>query len=626
MAAPTGSESHADLVGDIAAILDEMTKVSRRFAPLLNEVAPHFRDSAENLLHYMVLRHRDRRSLQMRLAPLGFSTLGRAESHVRPTVEAVLGALRGDANVDARRFDCAFETSERTLRERTDRLFGPPSASRSVRIMVTMPGEAADDETLIPKLLEHGMECMRVNCAHDDVAVWQRMIERLRRAEAALDKRCRVLMDLGGPKLRTGTIEPGPELVRVKPSRDQFGHVVQPARIWVTSDAYPVPAPVPAVVSFRVSPRLLARLEVGDRVQVRDTRDAKRTLKVTAREEYGAWLTSDRTLYVVNGTTMRHESRAHGTFASPISGIPAREGIISVARGDKLKVLRSEAVGHQARRAVDDTIIELPSIGCTLPAALANVRAGERIWFDDGKIGGTVDAVAADHLLVVIDSVPVKGAVLRADKGINLPDTEMNVPALTARDIADLDFVARNADIVGLSFVHEPEDVDALHAQLAARVEPGRMPAIMLKIETRRGFDRLPELLLRAMRMPNVGVMIARGDLAVECGFERLAEVQEEILWICEAAHVPAIWATQVLEQLAKEGMRSRAEVTDAAMGDRAECVMLNKGKYVLDAMRALDDILRRMESHQIKKRSMLRQLRVATNFIENGIAATTRE
>jgi hypothetical protein len=76
--------------------------------------------------------------------------------------------------------------------------------------------------------------------------------------------------------------------------------------------------------------------------------------------------------------------------------------------------------------------------------------------------------------------------------------------------------------------------------------------------------------------------------LAVECGFERLAEVQEEILWICEAAHVPVIWATQVLETLAKEGMASRAEITDAAMGHRAECVMLNKGPHVLSAVRGL--------------------------------------
>jgi pyruvate kinase len=103
--------------------------------------------------------------------------------------------------------------------------------------------------------------------------------------------------------------------------------------------------------------------------------------------------------------------------------------------------------------------------------------------------------------------------------------------------------------------------------------------------------------------------MIARGDLAIECGYERMAEVQEEILWICEAAHMPVIWATQVLESLAKTGQPSRAEISDAAMGGRAECVMLNKGPHIVAAVAALDDILHRMQDHQAKKSSRLRLL-----------------
>jgi pyruvate kinase len=163
---------------------------------------------------------------------------------------------------------------------------------------------------------------------------------------------------------------------------------------------------------------------------------------------------------------------------------------------------------------------------------------------------------------------------------------------------------------VELSFANSAKDVEALQKHLTSF--GGRQPAIVLKIETQRGFEKLPEMLLSAMRSPSCGVMIARGDLAVECGFERLAEVQEEILWICEAAHVPVIWATQVLETLAQEGMPSRAEITDAAMGRRAECVMLNKGPYIVSAVRVLDDILRRMQAHQTKKRARLRKLHLA--------------
>ena len=136
---------------------------------------------------------------------------------------------------------------------------------------------------------------------------------------------------------------------------------------------------------------------------------------------------------------------------------------------------------------------------------------------------------------------------------------------------------------------------------------------IVLKIETRRAFENLPQLLFSAMASKASGIMIARGDLAVECGYERLAEVQEEILWAAEAAHMPVIWATQVLETLAKTGLPSRAEITDAAMGERAECVMLNKGPHITEAMRTLDDILQRMQAHQTKKRSLLRALRGLT-------------
>jgi len=88
--------------------------------------------------------------------------------------------------------------------------------------------------------------------------------------------------------------------------------------------------------------------------------------------------------------------------------------------------------------------------------------------------------------------------------------------------------------------------------------------------------------------------------------------LQEEILWICEAAHVPVIWATQVLENLVKHGIPSRAEITDAAMSERAECVMLNKGPFIVEAVAMLDDILTRMDAHQHKKSPQLRALSIA--------------
>jgi hypothetical protein len=168
--------------------------------------------------------------------------------------------------------------------------------------------------------------------------------------------------------------------------------------------------------------------------------------------------------------------------------------------------------------------------------------------------------------------------------------------------------VVGHADVVNVSFVRRTEDVEAIQAELYRL--GAHDTGIVLKIENVAALDNLPELLLTAMRSPTVGVMIARGDLAVEVGFERLAEVQEEIMWACEAGHVPVIWATQVLDTLARKGQPSRAEVTDAAMAERAECVMLNKGPHITGAIVVLDSILTRMQDHQDKKRSLLRRLR----------------
>ncbi len=244
------------------------------------------------------------------------------------------------------------------------------------------------------------------------------------------------------------------------------------------------------------------------------------------------------------------------------------------------------------------------------------MRPGESIAFDDGRIAGIVEKVDKQHIEVYITHTRKPVEKLEGNRGVNLPDTELGLPALTRKDVQDLEFVARHADIVGLSFTNGPDDVRLLYQRLREldRLDMG----VILKIETKRGFSKLPDILLQALKFSACGIMIARGDLAVECGFERLSEVQEEILWVCEAAHVPVIWATQVLEDLTRRGHVTRAEVTDAAMAQAAESVMLNKGDHIIEAVKMLDDILQRMQGHHRKKRSMLRKLHLATEFQAN--------
>jgi pyruvate kinase len=249
----------------------------------------------------------------------------------------------------------------------------------------------------------------------------------------------------------------------------------------------------------------------------------------------------------------------------------------------------------------------VPRIGCTLPEAFDHVQVGHAVHFDDGKMIGEVITTGDAEFTVRITHAAVAGSRLRAAKGINLPDTVLPVSALTAGDRANLPFIAAHADLVELSFARTPQDVQDLLTALS-ELGDDRL-GIVVKIETAQGFRNLPAILFAALRRPHTGVMIARGDLAGECGYERLAELQEEILWLSEAAHLPVIWATQVLDQLARTGRPTRAEITDAAIGVRAECVMLNKGPYILDAVTTLADILHRMTGHHDKKNSLLRPL-----------------
>ena len=347
-------------------------------------------------------------------------------------------------------------------------------------------------------------------------------------------------------------------------------------------------------------------------------------MRVVAVSKDGCWAESRKTCYVEVGTELRiaraKETDDGAGLEAKVGRLPAREIPIALALGDELIVTRSALPGRNAVLDERGHVLTPATVSCTADQAIDDARTGDHIWFDDGKVGGVVERRHRDRLHVRVTRVSARGARLRTEKGMNLPDTVLNLPAITEKDRTDLRFVCQHADMVALSFVNSVEDVRELRAILEPLGEA--QPAIVLKIETRRGFESLPAMLLEAMKSPRCAVMIARGDLAVECGFERMAEVQEEILWVCEAAHVPVIWATQVPETLAKEGMPSRAEVTDAAMANRAECVMLNKGPYILQAVNVLDDILRRMHGHQSKKRSMLRELRLVSSFREARTAS----
>lgn len=609
-----------ELIKQLSTIRAEMLELETSALAEECELHESHGESAKNLLHYLALRRHDLRDIQDSLAAQGLSSLGRAESHVRANVDSIERVVRRLLSTNDR--EClpahdalSYEDGLSLLKAHTEMLLGPKPAHRMVRIMVTMPSEAADDYHFVRKLVLDGMDCMRINCAYDDISAWGKMIKHAKKAEKETGKSCRILMDLAGPKLRTGRIKPGPEVLTWRPRRNVYGSLKSPARIWLTAANDIVPPPAPADSSLPIEGEWSNELHVGDVLKFFDARGSARWMKITEAGDGGWWAESNQTTYIASRTLLHvcRPGKPIEAFPGRVGQLPATEQYILLRKGHKLILMKSMIAGEPAVFNDKAELTALPHIAVTLPAIFDDVQPGEKIWFDDGAIGGVIKAVRNDELELEITHARPNGSKLRADKGINLPDSKLRLPALTDKDLEDLRFIARHADLVGYSFVRSAADVYELQQQLAAL--GGKDLGIILKIETRRAFEELPNLLLAAMRSPSAGVMIARGDLAIECGWERMAEVQEEILWICEAAHMPVIWATQVLENLAKQGLPSRAEITDAAMGERAECVMLNKGQYILEAVRVLDDILRRMEKHQSKKRSMLRHLRLADRF-----------
>lgn len=605
------NKSHLEhLIRQVDNLIAEALKLENDSAADVKKVHPAFQKSARNLLHYLALRRHDIRDLQEQLAALGLSSLGRAEGHVLATLQAVRHQLSLLCKCPEKPTLPAVTLSESSglLQVNNEQLLGPLPEKRVTRIMVTCSTELAEDYELLCRMLKAGMNCARINCAHDDEEVWLKMIRNVRRAEAELGISCKILMDLMGPKLRTGPLRTGPKMISIHPLRDELGIVSAPSRVWLAAAGENAPMRVDA--SLPVDADWVAQLQEGDELYFHDTRHRKRTLSVVCKEKNGVMAHLFKTSYIQTGTKLIVKNNSVTKRASLVGELKAIVPPIVLKKDHFLQLHPEPTPGEPEYYDVKGHIVKPAHISCTLPEVFKCVKAGEPILFDDGEIEGIIREANEHSILVQITGASVKGSKLRADKGINLPESKLNLNELTEKDKQDLKFIAKHADIVNLSFVNQPKMVEALLEEIKAL--GAKHLAVMLKIETKEAFRNLPRLLLAGMQHYPAGIMIARGDLAVECGWQRLAEVQEEILWLCEAAHMPVVWATQVLESLAKKGRPSRAEITDAAMSQRADCVMLNKGPHVVQAIQLLDDIMVRMQEHQHKKTSMLRSLRIS--------------
>ncbi len=292
---------------------------------------------------------------------------------------------------------------------------------------------------------------------------------------------------------------------------------------------------------------------------------------------------------------------SHADHAERIATIRALEektgrpiGILADVQGPKLRVGRFQGgrvqlqTGQPFRLDLNPTPGNVSRVQLPHPEIIQAAQIGTSLLLDDGKLRLRVTRVRGDHL----ETEVVVGGPLSDRKGVNVPDVALPIPALTVKDREDLDFVLPlGIDYIGLSFVQRPEDVAEAKAIAAGRA------LIMVKMEKPQAVENLDAIIALTDC-----VMVARGDLGVECPPEEVPLIQKRIVRAARAAGKPVVVATQMLESMISSPSPTRAEASDVATAvfDGADAVMLSAetaaGQYPYEAVNMMDRIVARVE------------------------------
>ncbi len=309
----------------------------------------------------------------------------------------------------------------------------------------------------------------------------------------------------------------------------------------------------------------------------------------TAHDDVEAWADMAREIKEVKNSAPKIYVDLSGPKIRTVLEKSKKDEKIRVFYGDKILIKAATSQKTKVKKGRCKAVI-----GCTLERLGSITQVGDAVFVDDGKVQLVVEEIDGEDILCVVVSKDEKGSKIKDEKGINLPNSDISLKAISVHDKEILSHICEYADIIGISFAQSADDIYELVGELEALRKCGEV-GIVAKIETKKGVKNLPSILEALTNYGNAGVMIARGDLAIEIGFENLATMQQEILDLCAAAHMPVILATQVLESKMKTNIPSRAEISDVAFAHKAECVMLNKGLYTLETVKILKTIFSQM-------------------------------
>ncbi|AKH84942.1 pyruvate kinase [Streptomyces sp. CNQ-509] len=251
------------------------------------------------------------------------------------------------------------------------------------------------------------------------------------------------------------------------------------------------------------------------------------------------------------------------------------QGPVELARGDEFTITTEDVPGDRS------------ICGTTYKGLPGDVSPGERILVNDGAVALEVLEVRGPEVRTMV----IEGGVVSDHKGINLPGVAVNVPALSGKDVDDLRFALRmGCDMVALSFVRDAGDIGDVHRVMD---EVGRRVPVIAKVEKPQAIDHMEEIVLAFD-----GVMVARGDLAVEYPLEKVPVVQKRLIEMCRRNAKPVIVATQMMESMISSSRPTRAEASDVANAilDGTDAVMLSAessvGKYPIETVKTMSRIV----------------------------------
>ncbi len=566
-----------------------------------------------NLKQYNIVRGKSRTELQKKLVILGLSSMGRSYAHIAATTDAIYDLLNAalyqkpeSIEVSDRYIPLKIPEAVKIASHNSAALFGGKSSSKftmqKTSIMVTLPSDAAEnDGHLIHRLADAGVNTFRINTAHDGPETWRAMADIIKKINQDQDQKemIKIFVDIAGPKIRTGEIRKLDLPIKIGSKR--FEKEV----LFVTGDQISRGEKVDETTQ-QISPaqivvekKFFNYIKIDDHIKIFGSGGKKGFVTITQLGEgYAKGIIEQKLLIDKDSICMLKK------YASPVLNVEKQCDPIRLFIGDHLRITEDPILGSSAFVDDQDMVIDPAVISCSLKGLATFVNISDKIYIDDGKIGLVVVDKGSHEVTAEVIQAKVSGTILKEEKGINFPDSHVKAAAITEPDKENLETVLDFADNLGLSFCQSSKDVRDLQTFLEERGKSHI--GIIAKIETKHAIANMPKILEQLLSCEKSGVMIARGDLAVEVGFENLAYIQEELLDICDAAHMPVIWATQVLESQMKSNLPSRAEVTDAAMASRAECVMLNKGAFAVHTIDVLIHILNGMHTLFRKNRQLL--------------------